>query len=820
MSKIELPAVTGSNNTSRINDNFQKIEDALNQEVLYRKGYVGEPNEMETNLDMNGKRVLNLPDATSPTEPVTLGQLEGIDSGDALALRNDLAAPTGSSIIGFQQVGTGSVVRTSQDKLQESVTILDKGAIGDGLTDCAAAMISAGNSTTGVITVPGGNFTVTATTSNSAQILALLSRLKIYGSLSINLTAGTHNFTSPVRVFSGGMDVNSLRITGAAPVSTSITGQVSVSGTAGAYSAVLQLSTVTGVAVGDFIHTWTVVGTGIPEVHRGMWEITNVDTVNTQITVINTCRKATFPANTITSSNSVVLKTIMKFESCDGFVVTGSRIDFLNSVAIVGNADTYWSSSNVTGTEKGTHGLTIGSMTIAVNGKADNANQYGVSKGHVSCGPYVGISNFDQQGVVTELGGTFWGDFVSACNNCRRGFYASTGSSIRAKHISTNGNFLDGAICDIGAAMYSSSTSCSIGNGGRGVTASQTSTLVFDSGIMSANVLDGAGAALGGCVQATGARFEFNGGSGAYGDYGGTLVVNNSTMANNTRYGVDIATGASARALACAFLTNTLHGVRATELATCVVTGSTFTGNVAGDKNTRGDGLILDGAVYTASTKYGSEYRIISGIAGQGARIASTSGGDDFVIGHDSTGAGTFTAKWHFRNGVTGFYPETDNDTPIGRASNRPSVLFAGTATINTSDENLKSSIKEVDDKVLDAWEQCGYAQYKFNDAVARKGDGARWHFGVIAQRVRNSFEAQGLDPFEYGILCYDEWGEEAETIDDDGNIVGRHIEAGSRFGIRYEEALCLESALLRREKLKVASKFAELEDRIARLED
>ena len=65
MSKIELPAVTGSNNTSRINDNFQKIEDALNQEVLYRKGYTGEPNEMETNLDMNGKQILNVATGTS-----------------------------------------------------------------------------------------------------------------------------------------------------------------------------------------------------------------------------------------------------------------------------------------------------------------------------------------------------------------------------------------------------------------------------------------------------------------------------------------------------------------------------------------------------------------------------------------------------------------------------------------------------------------------------------------------------------------------------------------------------------------------------------
>lgn len=139
MSKIELPAVTGNNNTSRINDNFQKIEDALNQEVLYREGYAGEPNEMETNLDMNGNRILNLPDATSPTEPVTLGQLGEIDSGNAITLRNELSSTDGSSIVGFKQSGTGAVPRTAQDKMRERVTPQDKGAVGDGVTNDQAA---------------------------------------------------------------------------------------------------------------------------------------------------------------------------------------------------------------------------------------------------------------------------------------------------------------------------------------------------------------------------------------------------------------------------------------------------------------------------------------------------------------------------------------------------------------------------------------------------------------------------------------------------------------------------------------------------------
>lgn len=157
MSKIELPAVTGSNNTSRINDNFQKIEDALTQEVLYRKGYVGEPNEMETNLDMNGNRILNLPEATSDSEPATLGQLKQVESGVDSLLRNELAGPSGvdlvggavkasglssgsgSSSVGFQQAGDGSVPRTSQDKMRERITPQDKGAVGGGVTNDQAA---------------------------------------------------------------------------------------------------------------------------------------------------------------------------------------------------------------------------------------------------------------------------------------------------------------------------------------------------------------------------------------------------------------------------------------------------------------------------------------------------------------------------------------------------------------------------------------------------------------------------------------------------------------------------------------------------------
>lgn len=587
-----------------------------------------------------------------------------------------LAAPGGADMIGAQLVATGSVYRTQADKNADVVSVKDFGAKGDGLTDCADSIIEAGQSTTGSILIPGGDFVATLTAGNASDIGDLLGRLDIKGSLQLNIAPTTLQFTNPFKFFSGCNRVNGLKVVGSAPVSVSIMGQLGVSGTAGAYAVQLQLSTVAGVSVGDFLHTTGVVGTGIPEVHRGVWEITAVDVPNSRVTVKNTCRTSTFPTNNITSSTSVVLKSILKFNGCDAFVVAGGRIDYLDNVAIVGNSDEYWLSTNVTGTEKGTHGLVIGSQTVAVNGKSDNSNQYGVSLGHVSAGPNVGISGFDQQGIVTELGGSFWGDFVSSCNNKRRGFYASTSAGIRAKHISANGNFLDGVISDIGGNIYSSSVSCAIGNGSRGVSVSHGGTLVFDTGIMSCNVSDGAACVLGGVLQATTARYESNGGCGVFADYGSKAVVNNSVMSGNTRYGLDIGFNAAARANNCTFNNNGLHGIRATEYAFGVITSSTFSGNASGDKTIRGQGMLLDGSSYTVGEVRGTTFRSIVGTAGQGIRMASTSGGDDIIFGHDTTGSGTYTNKWHMRSGNVGFYSETDADTPIGRPANRFSTVY------------------------------------------------------------------------------------------------------------------------------------------------
>ena len=73
--KIKLVPISGANNFSNMNDNFVKLEKVINDNLLSRKVNSGEPNQMQTDLDMNNKRIYNLPPPQSPTEPLTAGYI-------------------------------------------------------------------------------------------------------------------------------------------------------------------------------------------------------------------------------------------------------------------------------------------------------------------------------------------------------------------------------------------------------------------------------------------------------------------------------------------------------------------------------------------------------------------------------------------------------------------------------------------------------------------------------------------------------------------------------------------------------------------------
>ena len=141
-----------------------------------------------------------------------------------------------------------------------------------------------------------------------------------------------------------------------------------------------------------------------------------------------------------------------------------------------------------------------------------------------------------------------------------------------------------------------------------------------------------------------------------------------------------------------------------------------------------------------------------------------------------------------------------DNTQPLGTYAKRWSTVFAGTGTINTSDAREKTAPLPIDDAVLDAWGDVSLVTFKWLNAIQEKGeDVARWHFGVIAQQVRDAFAKHGLDGCDYGLLCYDEWKASDAVFDEDGNVVQEAMEAGNRWGIRPDQCLFLEAAYQRR---------------------
>lgn len=123
-------------------------------------------------------------------------------------------------------------------------------------------------------------------------------------------------------------------------------------------------------------------------------------------------------------------------------------------------------------------------------------------------------------------------------------------------------------------------------------------------------------------------------------------------------------------------------------------------------------------------------------------------------------------------------YPSINNALSSGSTTHRWKAVYAVNGTIQTSDENLKEEIGEIPEAVFKAWANVKFVQYKFKDAVKEKGEKARYHIGLIAQRIVAAFKAEGLDAFAYGLVCRD-------VLKDGGEILS----------LRYDECLALECA-------------------------
>ncbi len=167
--------------------------------------------------------------------------------------------------------------------------------------------------------------------------------------------------------------------------------------------------------------------------------------------------------------------------------------------------------------------------------------------------------------------------------------------------------------------------------------------------------------------------------------------------------------------------------------------------------------------------------------------------------------------------------PGADNKMQAGSAGLRFTQVYAVSGTINTSDANEKTPPTPIQDILLDVAEEIDITVWKWLDSISRKGqDSARWHFGPIAQQVRDCFVKYGLDGCDYGLLCYDEWGDQFEDVfgEDGETSIGKKlvVNAGSRWGIRPDQCLWLIAAAARRRAERAEQRLSDIEARLDKL--
>ena len=179
------------------------------------------------------------------------------------------------------------------------------------------------------------------------------------------------------------------------------------------------------------------------------------------------------------------------------------------------------------------------------------------------------------------------------------------------------------------------------------------------------------------------------------------------------------------------------------------------------------------------------------------------------------------------------FCPYKDTYLRLGSPSYRWGIIYSSSATVSTSDRNLKKNIEDLTDKHLEFFMMLQPKSFKFKD-----GTSGRTHIGFISQDVEDAMKACGFSSLDFAGFCKDqkteivkktvevekevakdvktETGEIVcelvkevveETIEETVPIEGEYI-----YSLRYEEFIALNTFMLQRQQNEIKTLKAELE--------
>jgi hypothetical protein len=148
----------------------------------------------------------------------------------------------------------------------------------------------------------------------------------------------------------------------------------------------------------------------------------------------------------------------------------------------------------------------------------------------------------------------------------------------------------------------------------------------------------------------------------------------------------------------------------------------------------------------------------------------------------------------------TSVTPGADNTQNFGSGSLRWATIFAGTGTINTSDERYKvlregGDLSEAEHR---AWSAVRAIVYRDKDSFERKGDAARLHIGYSWQSIQAAFEDALEAPVEKTRTATRPVEGQTETIpvlDDDGEPVFEQVQETEEVEQPFEEVRMIDGA-------------------------
>jgi len=318
----------------------------------------------------------------------------------------------------------------------------------------------------------------------------------------------------------------------------------SSSGSAGAWSYVLNVNTVTNIAVNDYVLIRGPANGTRPEFIAGCHEVTNVDAVNTRITIAVKHKHTSVASGSVTGTVTCV-KTRVTVTGVDGLVVDPNHtLGFMDKVVFVGDA-TATKSGILSG-----HGLAAANT-------------------HLWVGNNVGVVNF-QYGVQV-VGGSFRGNIIAS------------------------GCVSDGARTFAGAKIYASSGITATGCGAFGVFATLNGSIYCPASRLTGNSDSGAGASAGGVVSCPSAHLTGNTLNGAVAENQGCILCDLAFINNNLDNGI-IALNQSHISSPSATIQTNFKGVYCDKGSYIYVEGSTISSNTSGSYNISADTLSVNGS--------------------------------------------------------------------------------------------------------------------------------------------------------------------------------------------------------------------------------